>query len=600
MEPEKTYGRREQTYGTLQTKQERTANRLSNFRLLTITLGLAASIFAYRASSPWGALAMGLLTLTLFGYLALQHQRVRRQLRYTAALRDLARKGRERVAGRWGAFPDTGAEFRDDSHPYASDLDLFGQGSLFQWINSAQTPLGRETLAGALKQPPPEIQARQEAVTELARKLAWRHRFEAEGLLVRDRLEPTGPLVEWAAHVNHGYLRSGVKLGVRLLPAVTMMLIALYAVFHLVPWQVPTLFVILQGLLLRANLVERSRVLSMVYRFERSLRTYSRMLERFENQRFAAQWLTARQGLLRDAAGRSASAQIRRLSTIAERISNRENAMFLAVNVLTLWDYQCMIALEEWKQESGKQLHTWLEVLAEIEALASLANIRFDQPDWAMPTVGEDPGGLSARKLGHPLITRGRVCNDYAMQASARITVITGSNMSGKSTFLRTVGINLVLAYVGAPVCAEQFRCSFMAVWTSMRISDNLEQSVSSFYAELLRIKRIVEAVRTEKSVCFLLDEIFKGTNSHDRHQGAKALIAQLQKDGAYGLISTHDLELGELERESQGRIKNYHFSEYYEGREIHFDYTLRPGISTTRNALYLIKLVGIDLGAGD
>lgn len=177
VEPEKTYGRREQTYGTLQTKQERTANRLSNFRLLTITLGLAASIFAYRASSPWGALAMGLLTLTLFGYLALQHQRVRRQLRYTAALRDLARKGRERVAGRWGAFPDTGAEFRDDGHPYASDLDLFGQGSLFQWINSAQTALGRATLAGWLRQEPgdpSEIMDRQEAVTELGRSLAWR------------------------------------------------------------------------------------------------------------------------------------------------------------------------------------------------------------------------------------------------------------------------------------------------------------------------------------------------------------------------------------------------------------------------------------------
>jgi DNA mismatch repair ATPase MutS len=168
--------------------------------------------------------------------------------------------------------------------------------------------------------------------------------------------------------------------------------------------------------------------------------------------------------------------------------------------------------------------------------------------------------------------------------------------MSGKSTFLRTVGINLVLAYAGAPVCAAMFRCSRMSLWTSMRVSDNLEQNVSSFYAELLRIKRIVEAARSEQRVCFLLDEIFKGTNSHDRHQGAKALITQLQRDGAFGLISTHDLELGDLERESKGGITNFHFREFYQGGEIRFDYLLRPGVSTTRNALYLIRMVGIDL----
>jgi DNA mismatch repair ATPase MutS len=609
MDPEKIYDRRKRAYEKLQAKQQRTANRLSNYRLFSMILGLALSYFVYRRSSHSLGVAMGFLTLLLFGYLAFHHGRIRGQLKYAEVLSGINRKGIERAAGRWVAFADSGAEFKDDDHPYASDLDLFGQASLFQWINAAQTPLGRETLAKVLKQEPGEpmeILARQEAVTELARKLAWRQRFESEGLLVRDKLEPTAPLVQWAGESRPAYLQPWVKVGIRILPAVTLVMVALYAVNGSISWPVPTMLVILQGLLLRAYGKERARVLTMVYRLEASLRTYSRMLERFENQKFNVQWLRARQGKLRDAAGRSAFAQIHRLSTIADRISNRENAFFLILNILTLWDYQCMVALEAWKKGSGKLLGTWLDVIAEIEALSSLANIRFDKPDWAMPTVVEeqsqttsDSGGLSAQKMGHPLITRNRVSNDFEVKAPSRITVITGSNMSGKSTFLRTVGVNLVLAYMGAPVCAEHFSCSSMRLWTSMRVSDNLEQNVSSFYAELLRIKRIVEAARTGKSVCFLLDEIFKGTNSHDRHQGARALITQLQKDGAYGLISTHDLELGDLERESNGRIENYHFREYYQGGEIRFDYTLRPGISTTRNALYLIKMVGIDLEAG-
>ncbi|HYF92967.1 MAG TPA: MutS family DNA mismatch repair protein [Symbiobacteriaceae bacterium] len=605
LEPARIYDRRKQAYEKLLEKQQRAASRLSNDRLFTVGLGLAVSYLVYRTVSHPLGVAVGFVTLVLFSYLALRHQRVRRRLKYAEALSGINRKGTERVSGRWAAFPDAGAEFRDDDHPFASDLDLFGQGSLFQWINSAQTALGREWLARVLKleaREPLDIVARQAAVTELARKLAWRQRFESEGLLVREKLEPTAPLLQWALQTNQTYLHPLVRLGVRLLPAITIFTITLYA-YSAVPWQVPTLLVVVQGLLLRHNGKERSHVLSMVYRFEASLRTYSRMLRRFEGQQFDTPWLRERQGRLRDAAGRLAFEQIHRLSTIAERISNRENAMFLIVNILILWDYQCMVALEEWKKESGKSLRTWLEVLAEIEAYSSLANIRFEQPDWAMPTVVAEnrqtpgsPGGLSAQKMGHPLIIQNRVGNDFEMKAPARITVITGSNMSGKSTFLRTVGINLVLAYVGAPVCAERFTCSLMRLWTAMRITDNLEQNISSFYAELLRLKRIVEAVRTEKSVCFLLDEIFKGTNSHDRHQGAKALITQLQKDGAYGLISTHDLELGELERESNGQIRNCHFREHYQGREIRFDYTLRRGISTTRNALYLIKMVGIDL----
>lgn len=605
-DPQKIYECRKQAYEKLQAKQKRTADRLSNYRLIAFILGFAIAFFLYLKLSGVIGIVTGLITISLFVYLAVRHKHVRTHLKYSQILAGLNQKGLDRLTGEWVTFPDSGAEFKDEEHPFASDFDLFGQASIFQWINSAQTPWGRETLKNVLKQPPRdrmEIIKRQEAVTELARKLSWRHRFEAEGIYVSNKFRSTEPLLSWAKQTQEAYLHPAVKLGMRVLPAITLLMVLLYALQLSVPWQIPVLLVGVQILLLWVYGKERSQILSMVYRHEASLKTYAEMLKHLERIDFDAEWLKKRQGVLRDAEGHQAYKQIQRLSKLVEWISNRDNAMFMVVNILLLWDYQCMIELEAWKKKSGRHLKKWLEVIAELEALSSLSNIRFENPDWVMPQILEDSGqgrevssGLSARKMGHPLLTRNRVANDFVMKKPSGIVLITGSNMSGKSTFLRTVGSNLVLAYIGAPVCAVQFSCSRFTLWSCMRVSDNLEQSISSFYAEILRIKKIVQAVKTDKPVFFLLDEIFKGTNSHDRHQGAIALINQLQKEGAMGLVSTHDLELGELENKSKGQIMNYHFREYYENQEIRFDYKLRAGISTTRNALYLIKLAGIEI----
>ncbi len=605
-DPQIIYTRRKIAYEKLNAKQKQATDRLSNYRLITFFLGFAIALVLYLNLSRVIGIITGLVTLILFVYLALRHKQVRTQLKYSQILINLNKKGLDRLGGEWGTFPDSGVEFRDEEHPYASDLDLFGQASIFQWINSAHTPWGRETLKNILMQPPKdrqEIIKRQEAVKELAKKLAWRQRFEAEGNLASEKLQSTEPLLNWAEQTQEAYLHPAVKLGMRVLPAITILMLLLYALQLSVPWQVPAILIGIQIILLRLYGKGRSKTLSLVRRHEASLKTYAEMLKHLESLGFNAEWLKQRQRILRDTEGLQAFKQIQRLSKLVERISNRENAMFLALNILLLWDYQCMIELETWKKKSGKLLKGWLEVLADLEALSSLSNIRFENPDWVMPQILSDaskvsdaPSGLSAQKMGHPLLTRNRIPNDFVMRKSSGIVLITGSNMSGKSTFLRTVGSNLVLAYIGAPVCAEKFSCSQFNLWSCMRVSDNLEQSISSFYAEILRIKRIVQAAKTDKPVFFLLDEIFKGTNSHDRHQGAIALINQLQKEGAMGLVSTHDLELGELEHQSQGRIKNYHFREYYENEEIRFDYTLRAGVSTTRNALYLIKLAGIEI----
>jgi len=597
--PEQVYRRRRQAYERLRQRQQQAASRLSNYRAGVFVIGLLAAYWLYRGSGLWPALAMGAVTLSGFTYLALQHQTVRARLKSAETLAELNERGQKRLAGEWVSFSSTGQQFAEAEHAYASDLDLFGQASIFQWINSAETLEGQEMLAGWLQDPqlePTEIAERQLALTELAGQLAWRQRLQAAGMLVAGKLESAAPLLQWVQQVDHELPRP-VRLLVRLLPAITLITLALYSLGAAVPWSLPLLLGAVQLVMLRMDSKRRSQILALVESREAGLRTYAAMLALLEQLDAQTVWLRRRQQSLRDSHGRSAGQQLRRLSVIAERIANRRNPLFVIVNVLTLWDYQCLIALGQWKQESGRLLAAWLRALAEVEAAASLANIRFEHPDWTLPEVESQPdeGGFCAKSMGHPLLLQG-VVNDFALGMPAQIALITGSNMSGKSTFLRTVGCNLVLAYAGAPVCAAQFRCSLMTLWTCMRVSDNLEQSISSFYAEILRIKRIVQAASERQPICFLLDEIFKGTNSHDRHLGARALIGQLQRDGAYGLVSTHDLELGDLERSSQGALKNYHFREYYQDAEIHFDYRLRPGLSTTRNALHLIRMAGIEI----
>ena len=268
---------------------------------------------------------------------------------------------------------------------------------------------------------------------------------------------------------------------------------------------------------------------------------------------------------------------------------------YIPINILTLWDYQCLINLQRFKKASGASLKSWLEVIGEMEALNSLSTIAYEHSDWAMPKFQDGSPIFKAKSLGHPLLGASRVYNDIHIEKSQNVLLITGSNMSGKSTLLRTTGINLVLAYAGAPVCAESFYCSIMDIYTCMRTSDNLEKNISSFYAELLRIKKLVTATENKTPIFFLLDEIFKGTNSIDRHTGAKVLVSKLSNENALGFVSTHDLELGEIENTNK-KVKNYHLKEYYKDDKLYFDYKLRTGVSTTRNALYLMKMAGLEI----
>lgn len=595
--PKEQYEKRRLYYVRRLEKLTLTINRLSNVRLALFLAGCALAVFLYMTHKS--SLELGILILTVLSFTALVfwHQALKTKQNYLQVLCEIYNQALKRIAGEWKTFSDTGDDFKDPAHPYSEDLDLFGASSLFQWINTARTFRGREKLKEWLIEPQVEggvIQKKQVAIKELGINLAWRQRFMAEAGTTKRPLNSPTRIVEWAKTYDAIYLRPGIVILARALPIITLTFVLLYFLTSKVSYWYPLAGFFIQSIILFAG-KQRGKALEAVYAYRDSIKTYEKMLERFEKRTFKSEYLQELKKGLIDRDGKKAFEQIRKLSGLAERISNRGNSMFLVINIFTLWDIQCMIALEAWKEKSGRFLGRWVDTIAELEGLASLAIIHFDHQDWVLPEFVSENLGIVAVSLGHPLLANS-TSNDLSIEKRSGILLITGSNMSGKSTLLRTVGINLVLAYAGAPVCAKSFSCSRMQIYSCMRVSDNLGENISSFYAELLRIKQIVSASKIEKKIFFLLDEIFKGTNSQDRHAGAKVLIRQLSKAGAMGMVSTHDLELGELERESERRIRNYHFREFYKNDEIHFDYKLRPGISTTRNAMYLIKMAGIDV----
>ncbi|MCX7749266.1 MAG: DNA mismatch repair protein MutS [Clostridia bacterium] len=596
------YEKRLKTFEKIVEKRTRIINKVSNLRLLTFLAGVGLILFTFFAKYYFLCAAALIVTFFSFGSLVFYHQKLIDSKRTFSSLYHINERDLKRLNGEWMGFLDSGEEFKDEGHRFALDLDIFGRGSLFQCINGTKTYMGRQRLKTMLKEPlnsKEEILKRQEAIGELAGKLGWRQRFEAQGMNTREKVQDPGYLIAWAEK-TYGYQKLGLARILTVLPFLTIAL-TLGSFSGLgVPFYIPLAFIVLQYFILRYKSKERQEIFAMAYKYREDIRAFDEMLKTFENRRFHSTYINGLKERLKNDRGLAAWKQVKEFVGIVDSISNRFNAFYYIFNLFTLWDYRIISDLEKWKQKSGKNLRNWLETVGEAEALSSLAVLRFDHPEWSVPKISESELMLDAAEMGHPLLHGSRVCNNLKVGRSADILLITGSNMSGKSTLLRTAGINVVLALIGAPVCAGDFCCSVMEVYTCMRVSDNLERNISSFYAEILRIKMVIRAVEEGKRVFFLLDEIFKGTNSRDRHMGAKVLITKLEEKGALGLVSTHDLELAELEEESKGKIKNYHFREYYKNNEIYFDYKLRAGVSTTRNAIYLMRMAGIEVEERD
>ncbi|MGI6678782.1 MAG: MutS-related protein [Dehalobacterium sp.] len=599
-EPQEFYLKKIDQYTTQSKKLEQTSRKISNSRLVISLGGLSLIIYLYFQGKSYAATSVLMFTAAIFIFFVLKHQSLKRELKIIQALLRINKKSLERFSEDWTHFPDTGNEFIDESHPYVVDLDIFGKRSIFQLINTTNTYLGRQKLKDFLMYPLHDqklLVERQEVIRELGVHMEFRQMLEGMGMLSPSIDKNPQELFHWAGIYHERWCHPFLRPLIYLSPTALLLL----TVFSLLKPQVISVFLplsllILHGLVLYYFRKDTEPAFSVAEKYHQHIKTFQEMLRLFEQEDFTSPELKVMQEKLQVKNKQPAHQQIEKLGQGVKKTYVRHHQLYLIFNLFTLWDFHAMTALERWKKESGHSLKIWLEILGEIEALSGCALLAYDHPDWCTPMIKTEYFGLKAQNLGHPLLSSStRVSNDVEINRKGEVLLITGSNMSGKSTFLRTIGINFVLAYMGCPVCAQTFQGSFFKIYTSMRINDNLDTGTSSFFAELLRIKTILKETEQGIPVLFLLDEIFKGTNSLDRHTGAKHLIKKLSSTGSIGLVSTHDLELGNLAQESP-QIKNYHFAEYYQNGKIYFDYKIKPGVSTTRNAIFLMKMAGIDI----
>ncbi|WP_055669472.1 MutS-related protein [Desnuesiella massiliensis] len=599
MEIQDKYELRVKKYSLLEKKQLETIKFYSALRLLIF---LAVSIFSYilyKKNQYIILFSLDFIFLVLFIGLAYVHSKLIERNRKVNFLKKINERAIDVLKGKWREFEDKGEEYINKDHAYGADLDIFGKNSLFQWINSTVTPLGRKRLSdvlnGDINFDIDAIKQRQEAIKELSQRLNWRQGFIAEGLMVKDYMRDPIELLNWTKKKDEFFTSKIFKLIVTLIPLGAITSIVLLFVFKVIPIYVMELFLLVNVVILQWGKSKRNEALNAIYQYKTNIRIYENMLYKIEKSKFGSKYLNDLKTKYLGKSKHECSKQIKALTKIVEKMSDRRNAIYIVLNIITLRDYHLIYSLENWKKNYGNNIELWLEGITHFEELISLANVNGNNPNWCIPEIMEDDVYVKAKAMAHPLIGQRAVKNNLWIDKNKSIMLVTGSNMSGKSTLLRTIGINLVLAYIGTAVFADSFKTSIMKIYTCMRTGDDLEQNISSFYAEILRVKKLIDGTKVGYPIFFLLDEIFKGTNSKDRHAGAEILINQLSKENALGLVSTHDLELCDIEKKNS-KVINYHFREYYKNNEIYFDYKLRMGSSTTQNALYLMQMAGIDI----
>ncbi len=572
--------------------------KFSLVRLLVFVIGIAITIYLGSMAWYWAVLFL-FAFVTVFYQFMQWHQRISTAAQHNE---ELARINGLEISALDHDFShfDHGAQFLEMEHPYALDLDLFGEHSLFQYVNRTSTEIGRQRLAEYLTQPSATdlIEARQIAIQELADKIDWRQHFQAHGRETEDHPTHLQALLSWLQ--DPAFVKDNTWLKIALYIAPLWFIAALMLWLFYWPWQYFLLMLVPPAIILQRTVQRVNDTHRRTAHAEHMLSNYARLIRQVEEGRFQAPLLKQLQAsFLQDR--NSASKTIDRLSYLISQLNVRFNAFAILLNIGGLWDLHWVYRLEKWRATQKEVLPEWFAALQEFEVLSSLGNLAHNHPHWHFPSI-TTARAIEATGIGHPLIPRDQVVsNDISMPIQGHIKLITGSNMAGKSTFLRTLGINLVLGLSGSPVCATDLRLPQLQVYTSMRTQDALHESTSSFYAELKRLKVIIEAVEAaaqgitqERPIFFLLDEILKGTNSVDRHTGAKALIHQLIEYKGGGLIATHDLELGALEAKAEGAIENLRIEVEIQEGKLHFDYKLKKGVSQSFNATLLMQQMGI------
>jgi len=488
---------------------------------------------------------------------------------------------------------DPGLEFAYTEHPYHNDLDIFGNNSLFQLSNRCTTFWGRKTLAEWLssKADYEEILMRQNSIKELSDNIDWLQEFQATGLHNENKSDIRN-FLKW---LKSGQAISGSMFYhvVRFLGPVLMTIIFILVFLSVITYHWIFLGVVLNSLIIISILDRVKNIHENTTEAIKTLRSLEALIILVEKANFNSKKLRKLQSIYLENIPK-VSRRISTLNRILQNLDNRSNQIYHLFNVLFLLDLQFAIQAEQWKMRQPDNIKTWFEAMGEFEGLTSFAAMSFANSGYSFPEILNGEHILNAKNMGHPLIrAKSRISNDFSLESLGSIGMITGSNMAGKSTFLRTVGVNMVLAMAGGPVCADTFSLTLSQIFSSMRTQDNLEENISSFYAELNRIRQLLLITADNIPVFFLLDEILKGTNSHDRHLGAVSLVRQLTEENTSGLISTHDISLAREAAEGR-KVSNYSFNSTIHGDEIFFDYKLTPGICESFNASKLMKKMGI------
>jgi hypothetical protein len=592
--PREAYGQRLEHFRTRHADEQRRLAWLGNLRFVLFALAFVLfwPTVAFQLLTPF-ALAVPVVGFVVLTPFFLRATRADRQ-----ALRAVAfyERGLARLDDRWAGAGVSGADFADEHHLYAADLDLFGTGSLFERLCTARTRVGRGTLARWLLAPgtPPDLAARQAAVAELRQQFDWREQLVMIGGAVPEGVH-TAELVTWAGQAATAPTRwlRWAALALVLLTwgtavawafgyvNVGVFVAALAAQGGFGLWVAPRVKHALAGL--------QGRSLDLFH--------LTHLLTSVERGTFTAPRLVELQAALRSA-GVVPSARLAQLSQLIDWLDSTKNQLFGIIAPFLLWRTRTAFLVEAWRWQTAAALPRWVEVVGEMEALVSLAGYAFENPQDPFPEVVEGGPLFDGTALGHPLMPRAQcVTNDLTLSAGQRLLLVSGSNMSGKSTFLRTVGVNAVLALAGAPVRAARLRLAPLALGATLRIQDSLQAGRSRFYAEITRLRLILDLTQGPLPLLYLFDEILHGTNSHDRRIGTEGILRTLLQRPAVGLVTTHDLALTQIAANLEPLARNVHFEDQLRDGTLHFDYRLRPGVVEHSNALALMRAVGIQVG---
>ena len=587
------------------------------FVVLKISLGIVTfCLSVWIVKYHTGSIFLLLVPFALLVLLFMFHERVITAIRTNRRVCDYYECGMARLEDRWFtpvvaprldvsvAAVETGAHYLADTHPYARDLDIFGPGSLYHLLCTIRTRVGRDTLASWLLAPAPvgETILRQEAVQELATLPDFRERLALAGTRLDEDATSTGTAPE--AFASWAESKAGLNRHLRM-PAAVLALLWLTSV---AAWQLlsgSSLYLLAAVVMSIVNLIFGYRNRTQIHIAAAAIAgatedidALANVLTVIETQRFTSPKLAALQASLKMSVTKEPVS--RAMASLAQRLdwlSSSDNWFVKILDPFVFYILQCTSLVDDWRRMHGAAVRNWLTAIGEVEALTAIAVYACEHPEDTFPTFTEEAPLLHAEEFAHPLLPRDRaVRNTLKLDRHLQLIVISGPNMAGKSTFIRSVGVNVVLAQAGAPVRARSMTLSPLTVAASICVLDSLQGGLSRFYAEILRLKEIDALSRKSIPVLFLLDELLSGTNSHDRRTGTESMVRSLVARNAIGLVTTHDLALAEIANGLHGHAANYHFEDRYEDGKLHFEYKLTPGIVQTSNALQLMRSIGLDV----